>query len=74
MQNQPENLTNLSFENYSTHFGFAKNLSSLSERRSIFPFVADELKFVVRFVHLCSTLLDTIATTKRTTSQGNHNF
>jgi hypothetical protein len=24
-----------------------KNLSSLSERRSIFPFVADELKFVV---------------------------
>jgi hypothetical protein len=47
MQNQPENLTNLSLANYSTHFGFAKNLSSLSERRSIFPFVADELKFVV---------------------------
>ena len=52
MQTQPENLTKLSFENYSTHFGFAKNLSSLSERRSIFPFVADELKFVVYFFPL----------------------
>jgi pterin-4a-carbinolamine dehydratase len=50
MQTQPENLTKLSFENYSTHFGFAKNLSSLSERRTIFPFVADELKFVVLII------------------------
>jgi hypothetical protein len=37
----------LSFENYSTHFGFAKNLSSHFERGRILAFVADELKFVV---------------------------